>query len=264
MFNLIQADLFKLRKTVAIKVLFLITTLSSLIMAVIAYSIAKGSFDGMNGIGFMFSDINVISILGGVMAGIFISGDFENKIIHGSISSGNSRGAVIISKAVTFFCSIIVILIPYVVVTIVALNIGNKFNMGNVALGFLHVMTIDYGTVFSATEVLKLLGVIITLIIVYVAQLSICVPIALTTKKPVLVVGIYYGVTILVAQLSALGESNSVLKNILSVMPYGGNYTLINLNTGTEDIVKAVIVSLVFIVLMLGVTYSLFRKAEIK
>ncbi|SHH83835.1 ABC transporter permease [Clostridium intestinale] len=264
MFNLIQADLFKLRKTMAIKVLFLIATLSSLIMALIAYSIAKGSFDGMNGIGFMFSDINVISILGGVMAGIFISGDFENKIIHGSISSGNNRGAVIISKAVTFFCSIIVILIPYVVVTIVALNIGNKFNMGNVALGFLNVMTIDYGTVFSATEVLKLLGVIITLIIVYVAQLSICVPIALTTKKPVLVVGIYYGVTILVAQLSALGESNSVLKNILSVMPYGGNYTLINLNTGTEDIVKAVIVSLVFIVLMLGVTYSLFRKAEIK
>ncbi|MNP10750.1 hypothetical protein D3C76_1029110 [compost metagenome] len=96
------------------------------------------------------------------------------------------------------------------------------------------------------------------------AQVSICVPIALTTKKPVLVVGIYYGVTILVAQLSALGENNSVLKNILSVMPYGGNYTLINLNTGTEDIVKAVIVSLVFIVLMLGVTYSLFRKAEIK
>lgn len=264
MFNLIQADLFKLRKTAAIKVLFLITTLSSLIMAVIAYSMAQGTFDGMNGIGFMFSDINVISILGGVMAGIFISGDFESKIIHGAVSSGNSRGAVIISKAVAFFCSIIVILIPYVIVTIVALNIGSKFNMGNVALGFLNVMTIDYGTVFSSSEGLKLLGVIITLIIVYVAQVSICVPIALTTKKPVLVVGIYYGATILTAQLSALSEKNSAIKNILSFTPYGGDYTLINLNTGTGDMLKAIIISIVFIVLMLGVTYSLFRKAEIK
>jgi ABC-2 type transport system permease protein len=198
------------------------------------------------------------------MAGIFICGDFENKIIHDAVSSGNSRGAVIISKAITFFCSIVIILIPYIIVTIVALNMGSKFNMGTMAIGFLNVMTIDYGTVFSSLEALRLLGVIITLIIVYVAQVSICVPIALTTKKPVLVVGIYYGATILTAQLAALGEKKSMIKNILSFTPYGLDYTLINLGTDTGDILKAVIISLIFIALMLGITYTLFRKAEIK
>ena len=69
MINLIRADLFKLRRTLTVKILLGIGTASALAMAVIAYLIPQGKLsESMTGIGFMFSDINVISILGAVLA----------------------------------------------------------------------------------------------------------------------------------------------------------------------------------------------------
>jgi len=42
MYNLIRADLFKLRKSMTIKILFGITTVSAVVMAVMAYLIPQG------------------------------------------------------------------------------------------------------------------------------------------------------------------------------------------------------------------------------
>jgi ABC-2 type transport system permease protein len=100
--------------------------------------------------------------------------------------------------------------------------------------------------------------------VVYMAQLSICVPLAFATKKPVLVVAIYYGFTIFCAQLSGLRNSSPALDKVVSYTPFGGNYTFVTLDTGTGDYVKAIVVCFVFIMLMLAVTYSIFRKLEIK
>lgn len=101
MYNLILADLFKLCKTMAIKILFGITTVSAVIMAVMAYMIPQGKIGAsMTGIGFMLSDISMISILGAVIAGVFICGDFDNKTIHDAIASGCSRGEVIGSNRI--------------------------------------------------------------------------------------------------------------------------------------------------------------------
>ncbi len=65
MYNLILADLFKLRKSMAIKILFAITTASAVAMAVMAYLIPQGKISAsMSGIGFMFSDADIMSIRG--------------------------------------------------------------------------------------------------------------------------------------------------------------------------------------------------------
>ena len=73
MLNLIQADLFKLRKSKAIKILLTITAISAVAMTVMANLIAQGKMDvNFNGFGFMFSDMNMISIIGSVIAGLFI------------------------------------------------------------------------------------------------------------------------------------------------------------------------------------------------
>lgn len=265
MYNLILADLFKLRKTMAIKILFGITTVSAVIMAVMAYMIPQGKIDASTtGIGFMFSDVNMMSILGAVIAGVFICGDFDNKTIHDAIASGCSRGEVIGSKAIVFCCAIVFILLPYAIVTGIALGTGSKFSMGSAVLGFLHLLTSEAGTDFSASEIWKLLVVILTLIIVYVAQLIVCVPLALVLKKPVLVVAIFYGFSILCGQLMGLRNSSKVFDRIFAFTPYGGNYPFVTLDTGTGDIFKAISVSLIFIIAMLAVTYCAFRKSEIK
>lgn len=265
MYNLIMADVYKIRKSKAIKVLFGITTISAVTMAVMAYLIPQGKIDaGMIGIGFMLSDVNMISILGAVIAAVFICGDFDNKIIHEAIATGNSRGSVIVGKAIAFSCSLIFILIPYAIVTGVALGTGHKFSMGSIAVGFLNVLTLDAGKALVASEIWKLLAVMLTLFIVYVAQLSVCVPLALALKKPVLVVAVYYGVTILCAQLTRLRNSSQIFDNIFASTPYGGNYTFLTLDSGTGDILKAISVSIIFMIAMFAVTYFSFRKSEIK
>lgn len=265
MLNLIQADLYKLRKSMAIKILFAITTLSAIAMASLAYLMAQGQIaQEYTGIGFMFSDVNMISILGAVIAGVFICGDFDNKTIHDAISSGSSRVTVIISKATVFSCALLFILLPYVIVTGIALGTGSKFDMGAVSVGFLNILSKESGIIFSASIIFKMVAVALTLMIVYMAQLSICVPLAMVLKKPVLVISIYYGLSILCGKLASLSNSSAVFDRFFSFTPFGGKYTFVTFDTGAGELIKAVVVSLVFIIVMLALTYSIFRRSEIK
>ncbi|MNP68119.1 hypothetical protein D3C76_1640280 [compost metagenome] len=96
------------------------------------------------------------------------------------------------------------------------------------------------------------------------AQLILCVPLAFVLKKPVLVVPIYYGFSILTAQLIGVANSSPVFDRIFSCTPYGGNYTFLTLDAVAGDIFKAIGVSLAFIILILAVTFALFRKSEMK
>ncbi|WP_019910216.1 ABC transporter permease [Paenibacillus sp. HW567] len=265
MYNLIWADLYKLRKAMAIKILFGITTLSAAAMAIMAYLIPQHKIDeSLTDLGFLFSDVNVISILGAVIAGVFICGDFDNKTIHNAIAAGSGRGAVIVSKTIVFCCALAFILLPYVIITGIALGTNSDYSMGSVALGFLHLMTSGAGSGLSASGGLKLLGISLTLMIVYMAQLSITVPLAFVLKKPVLVVAIFYGLSILSGQLGRLADSSPRFDRIFAATPFSGNYALMTINSGAAVIFKAIAVSLIFLLVMLAITYSVFRRTEIK
>jgi ABC-2 type transport system permease protein len=264
MLNIVRADLYKMFKSSIMKVLFVIAALCSITMSAMAYSIQQGKLDvKMSGIGFMFGDANIMSILGAVIAGVFICSDFDNKTIHEAITCGCSRSAIIVSKAISFFCGLGVILLPYAIVTIIALCTGSKFSMGAVAVGFLNLIVKEAGT-FTASKVAKLIIVILTLMIVYAAQISLCVLLAFVFKKPVLVVAVYYVVSFATAQLNAVKFSSKALKNIYECTPYGGKNAYLSLHSGSGDIIKAIVVSLIFIIIMLGLTHSVFRKAEVK
>ena len=265
MLNLIQADLFKMRKSTALRILFGITALCAAVMAVMAYLIPKGQIaQSYTGMGFLISDIDVMSILGPALAGIFICGDFDNKTIHDSIAGGSSRTAVIVSKTVSFSLAAAFILLPYAIVTGIALSTGSTFNMGSVSVAFLNILSKESGSAFGAPELFKFLAAALTLGIVYISQLSLCVPLSFVFKKPVLVVVVYYAATLFFAQLVNLQNSSPVLKNVFSCTPYGGNNTFVTMTTGAGEILKTITVSLVFLILMLALTYGIFKKAEIK
>jgi len=55
-----------------------------------------------------------------------------------------------------------------------------------------------------------------------------------------------------------------VFSRIFACTPYGGNYTFVTSNTGTGDIFKAISVSIIFIIVIIAVTYCAFRRSEIK
>lgn len=264
MYNLIRADLFKIRKSMSIKVLFTITVVCSIVVTIMAHLIQVGKLNGTNGIEFLFSDANVMTILGGTVAGIFICGDFDNRMIHDSIANGASRFEVILSKMVSFCITTAFIILPYIVVTGIALATGDKFRMSSMSAGFLNILTTEAGKSLSSSQVWKLIGIIITLLVLYISQISICVPLAIVSKKPVVVVGVYYALTILFARVSGTMNLSKVLDKILSCVPYYGKYSLMTLSTDTGDILKAVLVSIIFIVIINMVSYLTFRKAEIK
>lgn len=265
MFNMIYADIYKMFKSSAVKILFTITAVSSAIMAVLGHLIAEGRINGsFGGIAFLFADINVVSILGGVMAGVFICGDFENKTIHEAIASGSSRGKVVISKAVVFLCGIILLLFPYALVTGIAAGFGSTFNTGKASLGFLYLLTEESGAVLKGGDIPKLIAVMAVLVIVIAAQLSVCIPLAFSLKRPVLVIGIYYAISIVSGQLLGLARNFKVFDKLYSFTPFGGKGMFMSLKMGAGDMGKPIAVSLFFIVLMLLITYGIFRKAEIK
>lgn len=267
MYNLIRADLFKPCKSMGIKILLALTTLCAIAMMVIAYLIAQGKLDNStSGIGFLFTDINIISLVGGISAAVFICGDFDNKTIHDAISCGCSRGTVIISKAIVFFCSIGLLLLPYAIGTGIGITMGNQatFNMGEVALGYMNMLMNEAGTPISVTMILKLLFVILILMLVYMSQLSICVPLAIIFKKPFLVVAVYYVISVISGQLLSLGNTYPAFGNIFSYTPFGGENTLVMLSTGAGELGKTILVSFAFMAVMLGLTYSVFRKTELK
>ncbi len=265
MLNMLYADLYKIYKSLAIRVIFGVTTICAIIMTLLAYLIPLGKVDASSsGIGFLFSDINVISILGAVVAGAFICSDFENKSIHEAITSGTGRGTVIIGKGIAFFVAVAAILIPYAVVAGIGMGTGKVFSMGNVGIGFLNLLTRTGDNNLDALQILKLLVIMLTMIFVYVAQVSFCVPLAVIIRKPVFVVACYYGFTILCAQLLGLRNSSKAFDDLFALTPYGGNHTFLTLSSSTGDIFKAIAVSAVFIVGMLSITYAVFRRAEIK
>ncbi|MBW4081161.1 ABC transporter permease [Paenibacillus sp. S150] len=265
MYNLISADVFKMRKSAAIKIIFAITAICAAAMSVMAYLIPQGKVDAsLSGIGFMFSDMNVISILGAVLAGIYICGDYENKTIHNAISSGVGRGTVIAGKTIVFCGALAVILLPYAIATAIALGTGSEFSTGSVSLGFLNVLTSGAGRGFSASDSMELLVISAVLIIVYMAQLSVTIPLAILLKRPVLVIAIYYGLSVLSGQLAGIAGRSPGFERIFALTPFSGNYTLITLDTGAGEIIQALLVSVLFALVMLAVTYSVFRRSEIK
>lgn len=265
MINLIRADFFKIRKSITIKILFLIAFICAAGMTVIAYSIACGKMNaGMSGIGFLFSDVDVISILGGVCAAVFICGDFDNKSIHDSVAGSYGRLSVIISKFLIFAGSVIILLIPYAVAVGIGLGTGSKFSLTTPGLGFLNLLTATGGKNLSGSQGWELFGIMLLLLLVYAAQLSLCLPLAMIFRKPVVVIAVYYAFSVLSGQLSALAKNSKLFSDLFALTPYGGNHPLLTLSAGWADVIQAILVSLIFIAFMIALTFAAFRKAEIK
>lgn len=265
MFNLMVADLYKLRKSLGYKILLAITSICAIAVAAFAYAVQQGQLAGdMAGIGFMFSDVNVISILGAVLASIFICGDFDNKTVHGAISAGISRSSIVFSKAVVYGIAAACLLLPYIIVTAVALSTPQQFNMGSVAVGFLNILTSHSSMDFTAADIGKLVLVMLATLMTYIAQLSICIPLAFVLRKPVLIVAIYYGFTIVAAQFSSWRGNSLAFDRIYGLTPFGGDHVFLTVADGVGKIFQTYAVSIVFIAIMLVISYSLFRKAEIK
>ncbi|MGE8035592.1 ABC transporter permease [Lysinibacillus sp. NPDC093692] len=260
MFNLVRAYLYKTTKSKIFWVLLALTTCSAIAMFCIAYGIGNNTInESISNVGFLLSDMNMMSIVGAVLATTLICSDFDTKNIHHPIISGFARIQIVISKAIVFWILLIVLVSPYIIVTIIGLSMDSTFSMGGKAAGFLSILTLTTSGIFG-----EYVTIVITMMMVYLAQLTICILLAFALRKSVLVVAAYYMMSMFFGQVASFQNSFEMMNKILSFTPYSVEYITLNLSMSKGDIISAVSVCAMFIVVVLYLTYMTFRKAEIR
>ncbi len=104
MMNVLRADMLKFKKSMALKVIFLISGAGAVLMVIVARLFRDGTL-GMNAAGnaSFLADPQMVALLGTVAAGMFLCGDFENKTVQDAVSGGIGRSQLVLGKAFSFF-----------------------------------------------------------------------------------------------------------------------------------------------------------------
>lgn len=262
--KLLKADLYKLSKSAAIRISFVISLFSITLLAVVLYNVSHGNIGSeIMGSVSILADAMMISLLSSLMTGIIICGDFQSKNIHAEIASGGRR-TVVITKMFTNLLITTILILPYAAIAIIAFSSKVNFAvLKGIPSMFINVMTNEAGVTVDGSSIGKSIVICLIGILIYMARLSICVPVAFLVRKPVAVmaVGIVsaFGFDMIVRS----AKDVYILGDLLAYTPYAIIYDL-NMNVGSDVMLKAVVSSLIFILLMTALTYSLFRKSEIK
>jgi ABC-2 type transport system permease protein len=263
MINLIRADLFKLWRGKAVKISFLLICVSATAFTIISRLMAQGKFDTTlsNQVAGL-SDIVMLSIICPFLAGAFICGDFENKTVHDAISFGSGRGKLIVSKAIVYFLVSGLMMLPYAVATLIGYGTGKEFKAFT-ASTYLDILARESKDM-TGSMIMKIVAVILCVMIVYIAKLSICVLVAFILQRSALVVCIGFAALLLSDLLIVVGEKIKPLGDLLSFTPLAMGYRVISMDVGAGVLVKSVIVSVIYIVIMLAITIRIFKRKEIK
>ncbi|NQX46526.1 ABC transporter permease [Paenibacillus tritici] len=132
MYNLIRAELFKLRKDRSFRVLLLITAVLSLAYPLLYYmdnkSGGKPQFTGAEFlVKFMFSNGYVIKFSIAALAGFFIASEYTTGAMKIIASSGNDRGRLYAAKLVGFSAGVMLISLIFPLLSMAEVSILSGF-----------------------------------------------------------------------------------------------------------------------------------------
>lgn len=259
--QLLQATLYRVRKTRGILVAFAIIYIAAILYFVFAKMIACGQFDAtqagsITGLG----DAMIIWLFGSLIIGMLIGNDFENKTVHAEIKFG--RGKIIANYMLVFIILVCLMVLPYTIASLICI-IGNVDMTGaeGTIISIYMSNIFEYG---KEESVLKLICSYISYAIVYIGQLSICIPVALKIKKTVVVTAFGFFFGMITALLATLASKVEVLDNIYQLTPYRYGIDKIGVAAGWGSMCIAVLVSACFAAIMGYISWLIFRKSDIK
>lgn len=265
MINIIKADLYKMFKMSSLYISFIICCCSAVGIAYVLYGIPKGDFDiEMSTNVSLLVDIMLVSLFGGVLAGGIISSDFESKNIHSEIACGKGRFSIVISKLVTFGIGMLIIALPYAITAVIGFVMDIEFShLIGIPSQFFDVMTNVCGIEKNGAGIGKVIFICILIMFMYIARLSICIPVAFKFRKniPVIIVGFISAFVFDI--ITPAVKDIPVVSDFFECLPYS-MITKCTLDAEAGDIIKILISGVVFIAVMVAITYALFRKDEIK
>lgn len=260
MINLIHADFYKLRKTLAFKVCLLITIGCAAILTFLSHGMATGTLEVQSSVASGLSDAFMVSVIGSLFAGILICNDFDSKNIHDEISCG--RGSIVVSKTVIYTIVIILFVLPYAIAGFVAFVSKGSFTMDYNFSTYTAVMANSTGMAVDGNAIFKVIRLLLVSVILHAAKLSICIPLAFKVRKSVIVTVIGVVFFCVIDSIINVLVDVPVVGEILKFTPF--SYNLLPMTISEGELLKICLVSTGFIIIMAFVTYRLFRKAEIK
>lgn len=265
MINLMRADLYKLRRSTGARICVIFCTMAAIALVSISHFVAVGSLSpDITGSAAGLTEVCIISLFGSLIAGIIICSDFDTKTIHDAVACGRGRISVVCSKVLVYLIMIALLFLPYVIAVFIGICSGAEFKNSYVVSVFTNMLSDVKGSEVTAALMGNIISVSLVTILVHAARLSICIPIAFLVKKQVAVMGIGFASAFLFDFIFSLIKDVPVLGNILSVTPFNRKYILLTINSDTDLLIKAAVISIIFIAIMSFVTYRIFRRADIK
>lgn len=265
MMNIFRADMFMLRKSKGFKLAVLVSLLCVSALGMVLHFVQTGKIgkDILNSISILF-DAMMVSMLASLMIGSYICGDFHSKTIHSEVGCA-SRGKVIIVKFFTCMFITALITLPYAIVSVICFASKAGFaQLNGIPSLFTGIMSNTSGADVTASSVAKGLALSFVGMLIYAARLSICIPLAFKVRRSVIVmacgIAAAFGLDMLIVKAA---DKVPVLGTLFKNTPYAIMYDL-DMGAGAGTIIKAVISSVVFIGVMIMLTYAMFRRSEIK
>lgn len=261
--NVLKATAYRLRKTGAVKICILISCVAAVLYFVLVHNIATGAMDvSMAGSVSGLCDALIMWLTGSLAVGVIFCTDFQTKSIHCAIANRHGRGGVIKAYMILYIAMILILILPYTLLSVGCLVAGVDFSGAEPAMTSIYLMNL-LDTNADASFV-KIILVYIASAVNYVACISICIPIAIKVKKPVVITAIGFMIGMLTALICSLAEKAAVLKGIMRCLPYYYGANQVNAQSGYGTILLSFIVSVIFMSVMAFLSYLLFRKEDIK
>lgn len=260
MLNLIQADIYRVLHSTTIKILLTMTTVFSVILFGGMYLVANGTINqDLTNIIFLASDMNMVTLIGAILAIHLVSAEFESRNMHHLITSGFSRMHIVISKMVAYCLLFTLVISPYFIGGAVTILLNLDVN-ANTQLAGIMLMLQEHPAV-STIHALLLLAVIA---LVYIAQLSTTVLFAFMFKKASLVIPLFYVISITSGQISLYKEHLGTLADMLRITPFASDFILIGVATTNDTLLAATVTSFLYIIAITALACLYFRKRDIQ
>lgn len=258
MTNLMRAEVKKIVKSKAIWIMMLMMLFLSLTtsLSTLNYIGAEGAekatamqipLTGYDAFASTLKDMPLILFLGIFVIGVILCHDFESRFIHMEVSCGYSRAKIIISKILSVMIAYAVVLLPY--------PLGRAVFQS---------MITEFGTPFNLSIALKMIAMFVTIFMAGLALNGITMLLAILIKKTVFVIGSAFVVVVLgTSFLSSLAYANEGFGEILSHTPMGFFKLLAVNNYSSGVLLKAFLISALFVFVFSYVSHLFFRRMEL-
>ena len=259
--QLYQSTMYRVWKSTGIKVAMLITFFAATLYYVTANMVASGDIaveqaGNITGLG----DAMILWLFGSLVIGILVGSDFENKTIHGAIGYGRKK--IVINYIMVFAVLMLILVLPYTIGSLALLISGTDMTgaEGTVISAYMgNVLNFENGD-----SIAKLMLSYVATAVVYIGQLSICIPVAIKMKKTVVVTAFGFFFGMMTAFISTLASKVEILDNIYRLTPYHYGMDKLGVRAETFDMCMGMTVSILFTVICGVIAWLAFRKADIK